>query len=144
MGYSGRFKIALFFISCGLITGLRSAEPDGAVILRIASAQQARKLKPGSTVDGRLLRPVFAGAREVLPAGTRVQLTVRDAKKERTDSRGLLRRGVAIATGEPGPKPTYSVAVQSATVTLPDGKTIAGGAGRDGHSGFDGAGGGGC
>ncbi len=76
-------------------------------------------------VEGRLDRPVFSGAREVLPAGTRVQLTVRGTKKVRTESRGLLRRGVAIATGEPRPKPTYHVAVESATVTLPDGKAIA-------------------
>lgn len=71
------------------------------------------------------MRPVFSGSREVLPAGTRVQMKVREAKKERASSRGLLRRGVAIATGEPGPRATYGVAVESATVTLPDGKTIA-------------------
>ncbi len=63
---------------------IEGALPIGAgafLQLELASGSEWKRVAKNSTVEGRLLLPVFAGERVAIPAGTKLRLTIESVKK---------------------------------------------------------------
>jgi len=90
--------------------------PPG-VPLRLYLARRTPK-RAGAAVEGKLLEPVFAFDREVLPAGTVVR-----GRVDRVESAGRWRRAMAIANGDF--TPLHHAKIEFTTLILPDGRTLA-------------------
>ena len=77
--------------------GVPNATPAGRVI-RVTldrPAPKPAKLKPGSEMTGRLERPLYAGDRVLIPAGSHMKLVVDRTEKKKAEPkkpRGFLDR----------------------------------------------------
>ena len=82
------------------------------------------KLKAGAELDGQLFRPVYSGARLLLPEGTKVHLLVGHIEKEKLKRKpptGILDRMERVRSLGFGAPTAYRVLLGPATLTLPDG-----------------------
>ncbi|MFN7938604.1 MAG: hypothetical protein U0R19_35070 [Bryobacteraceae bacterium] len=87
----------------------------------VATRIPLKKLIPGSVLEATLDNPVYLGSSELLPASTRLKLTLASATKEKPRISTLRRIG-ALATGSPLPKATYKLTPRSVIILTPDGK----------------------
>lgn len=107
------------------VPGFSQSEDQG-IIAPVAARSRivVSKLKPGSVMEGEIDRPVFRENREILPLGTRIRLVVNETRKEPRPKPGIVRRAAALVTGTALPKGRCEISLRSATVVLPDGRSI--------------------
>jgi len=97
------------------------AEPAALYLkAQIENPVQISKLRPGDTVEGKLLLDVYSGEREVLPAGSRLRLTVDKLQRRPRTPNDHWPWIIKLFTPRHENSPTF----ESATVTGNDGKEI--------------------
>ena len=90
------------------------------VKVQLKGPLKIKGLKPGDNVEGTLFQPVYSGAREVMPAGCPVRLTVDHLEKRRRVKNDHWPWVVQAFTPRHENYPVF----RSASVTLPDGKEL--------------------
>ena len=87
----------------------------------IENPPQISKLKPGDTVEGKLLLDVYSRERELAPAGSMIRLTVDKLERRRRIPNDHWPWIINLFTPRHENSPTF----ESATVTMTDGKKFA-------------------
>ena len=83
-------------------------------------------LKPGSELDGQLVRPLYVYDRALIPAGSQVHAVVDSVEKEKSAARkGFMERVESIRSLGLNRHNFYDVSLRSATVKLPSGAEVA-------------------
>lgn len=88
---------------------------------QIQNPPQISKLRPGDTVEGRVLRNVYSREREVVPAGSMIRLTVDKLERRRRIPNDHWPWVINLFTPRHENSPTF----EAATVTTTDGKKFA-------------------
>lgn len=88
--------------------------------VQLKTARKLKTLKTGDNVEGTLSEAVYSGAREVLPAGCQVQLTVNHFEKRKREKNDHWPWVVNAFTPRHENYPIF----RSAKATLPDGKEV--------------------
>ena len=88
---------------------------------QIQNPPQISKLRPGDTVEGRVLRNVYSREREVVPAGSMIRLTVDKLERRRRIPNDHWPWVISLFTPRHENSPTF----EAATVTTTDGKKFA-------------------
>ena len=92
-------------------------------LLRVALAEPIKlsHWRPGSSLSGVLLRPLYAQEREAIPAGSQVQLVVEKIEREKQAKNRVSGSLSRLWNTSPRKRRVYSVWFRSATLTSPDG-----------------------
>ena len=116
----GQFMV--LFLYALLLSGALSLPAQSILApANLTAKVKFNKLTPGTVLETTLDQPVYDGASQLLPAGSRLQLTLASITKQKPHSSTLRRIG-ALATGSPLPKPDYKITLRSATLVSPDGR----------------------
>jgi len=90
------------------------------VKVQLANTVKVSTLKTGDVIEGKLAQDVYSGNRELFPAGSPIQLTVDKLGRRRRVPNDHWPWVIKAFTPRHENYPTF----QSATVTLPDGRTV--------------------
>ena len=123
LGWGLFLAICLLPIRAPGMPGDQTARPDSAppaglyVEVRLAGPMKAKTLRPGGIVQGTLARDVYAGDRELFPAGSTIRLTVDHLEKRKREHNGHW-PGVVVLFS---PRHTSYPVFRSGSVLLPGG-----------------------
>jgi hypothetical protein len=98
-------------------------EAGSVLHLKLQSAGNDGRLRPGSIHQWNLLRAVYAKDREVIPAGSRLRIEIGSATHRNT-TRKSAARSVFASLKNPGEwRCDPKLSIKSASLTLRDGRT---------------------
>jgi hypothetical protein len=116
--------VTVFLLFCVCAGECRANQTDGKsalyVKVQLKGSLKIKGLKAGDNVEGTLFQAVYSGAREVMPAGCPVRLTVDHFEKRRRTRNDHWPWVVQVFTPRHENYPVF----RSASVTLPDGKEL--------------------
>lgn len=118
----------LILVACLLAATFADAEGDKnsvqvsslTVEAQLDTPVRLSRLKPGSILQGRIMRDVYSGERRVFPAGSRVRLTVGKLERRRREHNDHWPWVVQVFARRHENYPSF----QSAEISLPDGASI--------------------
>jgi hypothetical protein len=102
------------------------AVPAGAILrMELSGPVNVSHLKPGSELEGQLVRPVYVYDRALIPAGSQVHAVVDKVEKERAaQKKGFAERLETVRSLGMNHHNFYEVSLRTATVKLPSGAEL--------------------
>jgi len=106
--------------------GKECSVPAGAILrMELSGPVRVSRLRPGSELDGDLLRPVYVYDRAVIPAGSQIRAVVDKVEKEKApQKKGFMARLDTVRSLGLNRQKLYEVKLRAASVTLPSGATL--------------------
>lgn len=102
------------------------AVPAGTILrMELSGPVNVSHLKPGSELQGQLVRPVYVYDRALIPAGSQVRAVVDKVKKQKAaQKKGFVERVDAVRSLGMNHHNFYEVSLRTATVKLPSGAEL--------------------